>query len=232
MRETDLYEPVRDWLAAAGWVCRGEVKGCDIAALNGEQLVIVELKTVLNFDVVLQAVDRQRAGDIAYVAVPAKLRTLQGKRWKLILHLLRRLELGLLLVHYSARAGGIPPRVEEVIPPVPFDRMQSRSAAKKRRESLMKEFHGRTGDRNRGGSVRRTILTSYREQALFIAHILREHGALSTRALRLMGTDAARTTAILADNYYGWFERVSMGIYRLTDKGDKSLEDFNPHPES
>jgi hypothetical protein len=227
MRETDLYEPVRDWLAAAGWMCRGEVKGCDIAALNGDRLVIVELKTVLNFDVVLQAADRQRAGDIVYIAVPAKLRTLPGKRWKLILHLLRRLELGLLLVHFSIRSDGIGPRVEEVVPPVPFDRTQSRNAAKKRRETLMKEFHGRTGDRNRGGSVRRTILTSYREQALFIAGLLGEHGALSTRALRLKGTDVSRTTAILADNYYGWFERVSVGIYRLTDKGNKALEDFS-----
>jgi hypothetical protein len=231
MRETDLYDPVRDWLAAAGWLCRGEVKGCDIAALNGDRLVIVELKTVLNFEVVLQATDRQRAGDIVYIAVPAKLRTLSRQRWKLVLHLLKRLELGLLLVHFSSKANGVPPRVEEAIPPVPFDRVQSRNVAKKRREVLMKEFHGRSGDRNRGGSVRRPILTSYREQALSIARLLREHGSLSTRMLRKMGTDVVKTTAILADNYYGWFERVSTGVYRLTDKGNKALEDFLPDGE-
>lgn len=226
MRETDLYEPVRDWLIAAGWQVRGEVKGCDIAALNGEQLVLVELKTVLNFEVVLQATDRQRAGDVVYIAVPAKLRTLSGKRWKLAMHLLKRLELGLFLVHFSNREGGVPPRVEEAIPPLPFDRMKSRNVAKKRRESLIKEFHARTGDHNRGGSVRHPILTAYREQALFIARLLQEYGPLSTRALRKMGTDCARTTSILADNYYGWFERVSMGVYRLTDKGTQALDHY------
>ncbi len=226
MRETDLYEPVRDWLTEAGWHVRGEVKGCDIAALNGERLVLVELKTVLNFDVVLQATDRQRAGDIVYVAVPAKLRSMARKRWKRVVHLLKRLELGLLLVHFSTRDCGVPPRVEEAIPPIPFDRMQSRSVARKRREALVKEFHGRSGDHNRGGSVRHPILTAYREQALFIARLLHEHGDLSTRTLRAMGADGAKTRAILADNHYGWFERVSMGVYRLTDTGRKALEQF------
>lgn len=102
MRETDLYEPVRDWLMKAGWTVRAEVKGCDIAAMDGERLVLVELKTSMNFEVVLQAVDRQRTGDLVYIAVPAKMRTFTGKRWKLATHLLKRLEIGLLLVYFPA----------------------------------------------------------------------------------------------------------------------------------
>ncbi len=226
MRETDLYEPVRDWLMKSGWTVRAEVKGCDIAAMDGDRLVLVELKTSMNFEVVLQAVDRQRTGDLVYIAVPAKMRTFTGKRWKLATHLLKRLEIGLLLVHFPQHAISAEPRVEEVIPPVPFDRVQSRNMAQKRREALMKEFKARSGDHNRGGSVKKPLVTVYREQALSIARCLHETGPTSPKVLRAMGTDATKTTAVLHDNHYGWFASVSRGVYRLTEKGVEALEQY------
>jgi len=232
MHETDLYEPVRDWFSAAGWTVRGEVKGCDVAALDGEKLILAELKTSLNFEVVLQAVDRQRTGDIVYIAVPAKTKAQSMKRWKMATHLLKRLDIGLLLVHFPQRATSGGTWVEELLPPVPFDRMQSRHAAKKKREALLKEFRSRSGDHNRGGSVKKPLVTAYREQALQIAKCLAGQGNATPKMLRAMGTDAGKTTAILHDNHYGWFASVSRGIYRLTEKGVEALGLYAPVMES
>ena len=43
------------------------------------------------------------------------------------------------------------------------------------------------------------------------------------------GADVAKATAVpratrlMADNHYGWFERVTKGIYQLTDEGRNAL---------
>ena len=222
IRETELYEPVRDWFRHAGWTVRAEVAGCDVAAVDEQdRLVLVELKTTLNFEVVLQAVDRQRMADFVYVAVPARQRAMARKRWNLVTHMLKRLELGLLLVHFPQRGG--PVRVEEAFPPIPLDRTRSRATAKRKRDALMKEFNARSGDHNQGGSTRRALVTAYREEALFIAQCLEKNGPCTPSALRLMGTDAAKTTRILHDNHYGWFEQVSRGLYRISDSGIEAL---------
>ncbi len=222
MRETELYEPVRDWLSDTGWIVRAEVRDCDIAAVRGDRLLLVELKTTLNFDVVLQAADRQRMGDFVYVAVPAKTKAMAGRRWQLVTHVLKRLELGLLLVHFP-RGSSLTPRVEEVFPPIPFDRVRSRDQMRKKREALLKEFMARSGDHNRGGSSKHPLVTAYREQALVIARCLAADGPSSPKTLRGKGTDAGKTTGILYDNHYGWFEPVSRGMYGLTAKGAEAL---------
>ena len=36
-------------------------------------------------------------------------------------------------------------------------------------------------------------------------------------------TGVARATQLMAANHYGWFERVSRGIYGLTDEGRQAL---------
>ncbi len=219
--ETDLYVPVKEWLIQAGWTVKAEVNGCDVAAMAGDQLILVELKASMSLQLVLQGVDRQRMGDLVYVAVPARHQAMKAKRWKQILHLLKRLELGLLLVHFP-KQGEV--RVEEALPPVPFDRAASRVQAKRKRAALMKEFHARTGDHNTGGSVKCPLVTAYREMALEIAQLLHLHGPQSPKSLRAMGTDPGKTTGILSDNHYGWFIRVTRGVYGLTETGAQSLK--------
>ena len=39
MHETDLYGPIRDYLVTLGYDVQGEVKGCDIAARKGDDLI-------------------------------------------------------------------------------------------------------------------------------------------------------------------------------------------------
>jgi hypothetical protein len=91
---------VRDLLERQGFTVRGEVRGCDVVAQRGDDLVIVELKRHFGLDLLLQAVTRQRACESVYVALPAAAVAAAGRRWARQRQLLRRLELGLLLVHF------------------------------------------------------------------------------------------------------------------------------------
>ena len=97
--ESDLAGPLYDYLAGAGYVVRSEVKDCDIAAVKDGDLLIIELKKTLNLALVVQGVRRQRLTDIVYLAIPRPSN--KWKWWKEsrgAQHLLRRLELGLILV--------------------------------------------------------------------------------------------------------------------------------------
>ena len=39
-------------------------------------------------------------------------------------------------------------------------------------------------------------------------------------------TDVDRARRIMADDHYGWFERVATGIYGITPKGTQAMMDF------
>lgn len=216
-RETDLYPPVRDYLARNGYTVRGEVKGCDITAVKGNDLIVVELKRHLSVDLLVQAVARQRLTDSVYVAVPRTQEMGYGRKWRALLHLMRRLELGLIVVSFTVA----PPHVEVAGHPVPIQRRKQKGA----RRAVLKEIAERSGDHNRGGSTKRKLLTAYREQAIRIAVYLREEGESSPAALRALGT-GKRTTSILHSNFYGWFDHVGRALYGLSAAGEKALEDY------
>ena len=218
MLESDLYVPVKDWLENRGYLPRGEVKGIDVVALKGETMLAIELKTTLNLEVILQAVDRQRMADIVYIAVPKKGKVLFTKRWEMLVHLLKRLELGLLLVSFKGNMS----YVEEAIEPIPFDRVLSRAKMKKRKENVLSEFNKRHGSPNMGGVNKTKIITAYRETALTIAYHLNINGPLSTKKLRELGT-GPKTSVILNRNFYQWFKSETKGIYSLTSEGENAI---------
>lgn len=209
--ETDLYGPVHDYLEALGYHVQGEVKGCDLAAIMGEELVIVELKTSFNIKLLSQAVKRQRAADSVYVAIPHPRRT-RTAGWRDMCMLLRRLELGLITVAMDREEG----QVEVHFHPNTFDRLKSTRSNKKIRHHIIKETVTRSGHYNTGGSNKKKLITTYREQAIHIACCLMKQGQLSPSQLKKLGT-CAKTPDILVDNHYGWFSRVSRGVYTLND---------------
>jgi hypothetical protein len=213
LHEEDLYGPVRDLLVSQGYVVRGEVRGVDVFGVRGSETLAVELKTSLNLDLLLQAVDRQRIADAVYVAVPRKGRTVGTRRWARLLHLLARLEIGLILVSPTTRTATVS------VEAVPFDRARSREQGKRRRAALLQEFSGRTGDRNAGGVTRRPIYTAYREMALEVARLIAVEGPCKVRRLRELGADADKVMGILRNNHYGWFEHAGRDLYALTDRG-------------
>lgn len=220
--EEDLYQPVHDYLVREGYIVYSEVKHCDITAVKDDELLIVELKLSMNLDLILQAANRQRSTDTVYVAVPKPKGGIHSPRWKDICHVLRRLELGLILVTLKKENS----YVEVVFHPSPFDRNKSKKSGKKRRYSIIKEMEGRHGNYNTGGSCRKKLMTAYRESAIHIACCLRNFGPLTPKGLRELGTDPKKTRPILADNHYGWFEKVQKGIYMLNGEGIKALEGY------
>jgi hypothetical protein len=97
---------------------------------------------------------------------------------------------------------------------------------RKKREGIIKEANSRYMDFNTGGSSGKKLVTAYRESAIFVACCLYRLGPLSPKQLRNLGTDARKTTSILSENHYGWFEKVERGVYSITEKGKEALEEY------
>ncbi|WP_211100190.1 DUF2161 domain-containing phosphodiesterase [Azospirillum halopraeferens] len=225
LRETDLYLPVKAFLEALGYAVKGEVQGCDIVGVRGDEPpVIVELKTRFTLALVLQGIDRLALSDAVYVAVPKPGRRAgpHSPESAEVRRLCRRLGLGLLTVD-AARTGER--AVEVVVDPVPYAPRKDR----KRTARLLSEHARRIGDPNRGGSTRVPIVTAYRQDALRCARLLRD-GPAPVRALRTAGAPAD-VAAILQRNVYGWFERVARGTYTLTEAGVRGLETYGDAAE-
>jgi hypothetical protein len=216
--ETDLYRPVYNYLVKQGYTVRSEVINCDLAAVRGDELIIIELKRTASIALLAQAVQRQKITDSVYVAIP---RPADKRRWmtqsKGLQLVLKRLEIGLILVSVNSRR----PAVEIISHPSPADRRKRKSAHR----AIIREISRRSADFNEGGSSRRKIVTAYRENAIQIASILSELGPLTPRALRALGT-GEKTLSILSRNVYSWFERVSRGLYALSPGGRSELDTY------
>ena len=210
MLETSLYPAVKHFLETAGFRVKGEVNGCDAVAVHdgeGLRLAIVEMKLGFNLDLLLQAVERMRAADEVWLAVPA---TQRGRdRDRRVHRLCRLIGLGLMAVNVSRG------RVEVLAEPGPYRPRPDQ----RRRLRLLSEHAKRHGDPSLGGSSRQPIMTAYRQQALACAALL-QAGPARPRDLRIVAPAAGR---ILLHNVYGWFERTERGVYRLTANGEAAL---------
>ncbi|WP_422374437.1 DUF2161 domain-containing phosphodiesterase [Roseibium sp.] len=213
--ETELYAPVKTFLEGQGYEVKAEVGAADLVACRGdEEPVIVELKTGFTLSLFHQAIDRQAITDLVYVAVARG----KGKRFlgalKSNLKLARRLGLGLITVRLPDG------HVEVHHDPAPFTPRKS----KPRKTRMLREFARRVGDPNTGGSTRVTLVTAYRQDAIRCAEHLAESGP-SRGADVAKATGVARATRMMADDHYGWFERLERGVYGLTPKGLGALSD-------
>jgi len=216
IRETELYEPVKRLLEVQGYAVKGEVGAADIVACRGgEPPVIVELKTGFALSLFHQGIERQTITDAVYVAVPRGagggfLKALKNNR-----ALCRRLGLGLITVRLK---DGF---TEVHLDPAPYRPRKSAS----RKARLLREFARRVGDPNTGGATRTGLMTAYRQDALRCVRVLKDNGPTkAARVAEASGVETARR--LMADDHYGWFERVSLGIYRLTPKGEQAVCDY------
>jgi hypothetical protein len=207
-REVDLYPAVKAFLEREGFEVKGEVRGCDVVGVRGDEPpVIVELKLRFTLGLVLQALDRLRVSERVYLAVPAETIRRRGIR-----PLCRRLGLGLIAIHGPRR------RVEVEVEPGPY-----RPPHDRRRTGLLISEHARRrGDPTPGGATRVPIMTAYRQEALRIAAALNA-GPATVAQLREVAA-APNAGRILARDAYGWFERVGRGSYRLRDAGRAAAE--------
>jgi hypothetical protein len=212
--ETSLYGPVKRHLERLGFAVKGEVCGCDLVAIRGDEppiVVIGELKLSLSLDLVLQAVDRAAACDEVWLAVgPSARKRLRDPR---VRKLCRLLGFGLLGVSSSGD-------VEGLVEPKPWKPRKD----KKRRARFIDEHRKRIGDPAPGGSTRQPIMTAYRQQALACAASLAE-GPRRTTELRAVVPNAP---TIVLRNWYGWFTRIERGLYELTPEGALALARWSP----
>ena len=164
----------------------------------------------------VQATDRQKISDSVYVAVPSP-KARRSSHWRGIKRVLRRLELGLITVALDSPFK----TVQVEFDPLPYQRRKTAA----RRRAVIQEVADRSGDYNVAGSNRRKLMTAYKENAILVACCLSQRGPMSPAELRTCGT-GAKTTSILSNNFYGWFQRVARGVYQLTDKGTVELKDY------
>lgn len=217
VRETDLYPPIKRLLEEQGYEVKGEVGAADLVAVRGEDdPVIVELKTVFSLALFHQGIERQSITDFVYIAVPRGSGKVFQKNLKANISLCRRLGLGLITVRMKDNF------TEVHVDPGPYKPRQT----PKKKGRLLREFARLVGDPNTGGSTRRTLVTAYRQDALKCLKVLSESGpSKGAEVAKQAGVEKA--TRLMADNHYGWFERVEKGIYALSPNGKKALEEYD-----
>lgn len=216
--EADLFPAVRNLFTDAGYKVNAEVKDCDITAMKGDELIIIELKKNLSVNLLAQGLNRQKTGAKVYVAVP-KPKNYSSKKYRDTFYVLKKLELGLIFVTIRGKHSFAEIALEptEFFPPV--------SKNRKKRNTIIEEINGRTIDTNTGGVTGRKIATAYTEKCINIACILDTYGELSPKQIREYGGDA-KCQSILYMNVYGWFKNVRKGVYAITLEGRKGLLEY------
>ncbi len=120
-----------------------------------------------------------------------------------MLDILKRLGFGLITV--ADTETGITELVLEA------EENKVRSSPKKK--SLEKELRGRNCDINVGGSKGRKLVTAYLEHSIkALCYGEKQGGEFKTRNI-------SDCSSAVRSNYYGWFERIGRGEYRITEKG-------------
>jgi hypothetical protein len=224
MKESDLYLPLKRFLESQNYEVKGEVQDCDVLAVRGEEdPVVVELKLSLNLNVVLQAVERLSLTPKVYIGIPVRCAIL-NKRRKHIIKLLRMLGLGLVVVDPDLVTGS----VDVLLDPGEYKPRKSRP----RQERLLGEFMRRVGDPNLGGTEKRKgIMTAYRQRALAIGWFLQENGPTKASSVaQTLREPKARN--ILYRDVYGWFDRESLGVYKLSPRGKQEISHWGENPET
>lgn len=216
LRETDLYPPIKRLLEGQGYEVKSEIGAADVVGVReGDDPVVVELKTGFSLSLFHQAIDRQRVTDAVYITVPHGSGQAFHQALRNNLGLCRRLGLGLITVR--ADDGFLQIHCD----PAPYRPRKS----KVRRGRLLQEFERRVGDPNSGGSTRRGLMTAYRQDALKCLHLLHQHGPTkASDVAKRTGVEKARR--LMADDHYGWFDRVQTGVYTLSPKGVAAVADY------
>ncbi|MCG8568639.1 MAG: DUF2161 family putative PD-(D/E)XK-type phosphodiesterase [Spirochaetes bacterium] len=218
MKETELFLPIKSYLEAQGYQVNCEVNNCDIVATKKTNMIIVELKKQFSVQLLIQAIKRQEICDSVYVAIAVAPGKRQPPNLGGILKILRRLELGLILVYFMKTKK----KLEVLLHPGEYIRFKKH----KKKRAIITEINGRFKEYNLAGmTVREERITAYKQQAIQIASILLELKTATPKELVSCGT-SKKTQQILSQNYYGWFNKVKRGTYRLHEDGKKILQQY------
>lgn len=211
--EADLFAPLETYLKEQGYYVSAEVGACDVVAQKGEETLIIEMKKSFNLKLVYQLVERLKSFDGVYAAVGCTYKDTRSKKWKHMLDVCKRLEVGLIAIQHMKHGWRV--RVEL------HPEQRERRVNHKKKGSILREVAGRSENYNVGGTKGKRV-TAYREAAIYIACLLERDGALQVKTVReITGIDNAQS--ILNQNHYGWFAKVKRGTYQLHESGAEAL---------
>lgn len=211
--EAEMYKPIKKLLESLGYTVRGEVKNCDIVAMQDENMIVIEMKRSFNMTVLYQAMDRKALTSNVYVAIP-RPKNYRNKNTQMMIKVLKGLGLGLIAVACDGMK-----KAEIVLEP---QKSETR-VNKKRSERVKKEMTQRTGDRNEGGVNRKKLITAYKEASVLALCHMEKFETLNTRYLRKLGyMDKVRNA--VRNNVYGWFEKVDTATYAMSAEGVEALD--------
>ncbi|MBL8995185.1 MAG: hypothetical protein JNM63_17695 [Spirochaetia bacterium] len=214
--EETLYGALHRFFSNEGYQCRGEVKHCDLSARRGEEWLIVEIKKQMSLKLVAQALKRRAFCPMVYVAIPRPDKIRRGTPYADFKLLTRELGLGLILISFVSNDPAFS-QVQIIHPPKP-KKISGKTKPTKKARAFQKEWDGRSGDYNAGGTSGRKLITAYREAAVQIAVILERLGPQSPKSIREAG-GPEKTLPILYHDVYRWFLHLRPGIYDLAEKG-------------
>lgn len=217
-KEEDLFPPIERYFSEKGYKVLGEVSDCDVVCMKDDTLIILELKKSLSLDLLVQGVKRQKIGDFTYLVVPKPKFSTRGK-YRDIIHLLKRLSLGLIFLSEDLK------KLEVVVEPTELDLKRVRALNKRKLDRLKAEFSKRKTSENRGGQTGRAIMTSYREDCIRLLYLIDKLSYICPKE----GKDhnILKAQSMLRDNYYGWFIKIARGKYGMSDKGKKALYEYS-----
>ncbi|MCH5212560.1 MAG: hypothetical protein J1G06_06070 [Oscillospiraceae bacterium] len=217
MRESDLFTPVKNLFCGMGYKVNAEVLDCDITALKGDELIIIELKRTLSVTLLSQALERQKTGAKVYIAVP-KPKKYSPRKFRDTLYVIKKLELGLIFVTLKDESCSF---AEIIHNPEQFKPVRKN---KKERTKIIEEINGRAIDNNIGGVTHRKIATAFTEKNIYAACVIERYGTSSPKIIKeITGNDCG---GLLRADYYGWFRKIEKGIYTITDKCRQDLKDY------
>lgn len=219
IKESDLYDPIKKYLEKQGYSIGGEVHECDLVALKGDEMVLIELKTRVSVALLIQAARRKDISDSVYIAVPVPPGKKNIPNAGGLKNLLRKLEVGLILVRFMKTKT----RVDIILHPKPYEKRMRR----RKQASILREVDGRYGEFHKGGiPSSEERITAYKQEAIRIACLLDEKGDASPGELKEWSARPDKVQPILSRNFYGWFDRVSRGVYRINPAGREALNRY------
>lgn len=217
--EAMLYAPIKDYLEAQGYLVHAEVKACDVVAIKGEDVIVVEMKRQFNLKLIMQAIQRQQVCSSVYIAFPVTKTIANRRRMNEIKALAKRLHLGLILVH--DRPSGLAVEVP-LLPDFQVFRVNVKA-----QKAFMKELLSREHSVNTGGITKQRIITAHKERALSIAAFLKVHGPMGIGDIATYLNLTKDVVGVdLRSNLYKWYRRESRGVYAFNDEYDDDFRNF------
>lgn len=213
--EADLYPIAARYFSSRGFTVKGEVCGCDLVAVQGDTIIVAELKMTFNIKLLYQSVRRLAITDQVYAVIPKPRARQKMSFWQMIKSLARRLNIGLLVIDGD--------EIMVIAEPGDF----SGRVLARHKKKVLKEFNGRRISENTGGVTGVKLQTAYLESAIHISVLLKKHKAMQPAQLVKVGV-SVKARQILYHNHYGWFEKSARGLYKLKSGKARAIARENP----